>query len=164
MKELLILLIVLSGFASKAFCQSHEPVAAVNLDKGLPRVFMIGDYEKPYERMAKSYSGLLMYQYGGDMDRAFSGWAGLLTDLEDYADAVSFDLKGLKLWMNVFFNKDGSIQHLVYYPKPNSRNMPFELLTDFLEEFCSRYRFKDPLSDRCSHFGSATFPTFLKRN
>jgi hypothetical protein len=155
---------VISGLATQAFCQSREPASGTTQDNGLPRVFMIGEYEKPYERMAKSYSGLLMHQYGGDMDRAFSGWAGFLTDMEEHADAHSFDLKGLKLWMNVFFNKDGSIQHIVYFPKPNSRNMSFEQLTAFLEQFCIRYRFKDPLTDRCSHFGSATFPTFLKRN
>ncbi len=131
---------------------------------GLPRVFMIGEYEKPYENMSAVYDKLLLAIYQDDIDKAFRAWTSVLVSMEDYSREVSFNLNGLKLWMNVFFNVDGSIQHIVYYPKPNSRNMQFEQLTNFLISFCKVYHFKDPVPVKCSHFGSASFPTFAKRN
>ncbi|MGB4969538.1 MAG: hypothetical protein WBO31_08405 [Saprospiraceae bacterium] len=130
----------------------------------LPKVFLIGEYEKPFEEMSSNYSTLLLNNYQDDLDKAFNGWTSVLVGMEDYANTISFDLRGLKLWVNIFFNVDGSIQHLVYYPKPNSKNMDFELLTNFFISFCNTYRFKDPISKKCSHIGSASFPTFSKRN
>ena len=130
----------------------------------LPRVFMIGEYEKPYENLTAGYDKLLLNIYKDDIDKAFSAWTSVLISMEDYAKEVSFNLNGLKLWMNVFFNMDGSIQHIVYYPKPNSRNMEFEHLTNFFISFCKVYHFKDPIPVKCSHFGSASFPTFAKRD
>jgi hypothetical protein len=130
----------------------------------LPKVFMIGEYEKPYENMSVAYEKLLLHIYKDDMNRAFEAWTSVLISMEEYAKEVSFNINGLKLWMNVFFNVDGSIQHIVYFPKPNSRNMEFEHLTNFFTSFCKVYRFPNPIPEKCSHFGSASFPTFAKRN
>jgi hypothetical protein len=132
----LIILVYTSGLFGQMEGAIHKYQDPLNL----PRVFMIGEYEKPYEKMSSVYSRLLLNVYHDDIDKAFS------------------------LWMNVFFNVDGSIQHIVYYPKPNSRNMQFDQLTNFLISFCNVYQFKDPIPNRCSHFGSASFPTFAKRN
>jgi hypothetical protein len=156
----LIILVYTSGLFGQMEGAIHKYQDPLNL----PRVFMIGEYEKPYEKMSSVYSRLLLNVYHDDIDKAFSAWTSVLISMEDYAREVSFNLNGLKLWMNVFFNVDGSIQHIVYYPKPNSRNMQFDQLTNFLISFCNVYQFKDPIPNRCSHFGSASFPTFAKRN
>jgi hypothetical protein len=139
-------------------------LAAQTPGDGLPRVFMIGEYEKPYEKMMTDYDKLLLNNYGDDMDKAYQAWTSVIISMEDYSKDLAFNLNGLKLWMNVFFNVDGSIQHLVYYPKPNSRNMEYAQLTQFFLDFCKSYHLKDPVQHKCSHFGSASFPTFAKRN
>ncbi len=155
----MILFIAISGWS-----QMKGKPEILHEQTNLPRVFMIGEYEKPYESMSAGYDKMLLNAYGDDLTRAFYAWTSILMEMENYAREVHFDLSGLKLWMNVFINQDGTIQHIVYFPKPNSRNMEFELLTDFLNNFCKVYRFKDPLTVKCAHFGSASFPTFISRN
>ena len=84
----------------------------------------------------------------------------MLNDIEKYAEKSEFDIKGIKIWLNVFWNSDGTIKHLVYFPKPNSRNMDFDLLTLYLGKFVENYKM-EALDRACfSHYGSAAFPTF----
>jgi len=85
---------------------------------------------------------------------------GLLSDMEQYAEKSDFDIKGIKIWLNVFWNPDGTIKHLVYFPKPNSRNMDFKLLTKFMEKFRTTYEMESLTAKCYSHCGSASFPTF----
>lgn len=144
------------GQLNKDLVRQQEP-------SQLPRAFMIGEHEKMYESMMGRYDKPLLYLYQNDLQKAFQAWMGVLMDMEEYARKTSFDLNGLKLWINIFLNEDGSIQHIVYFPKPNSRNMPFEKLSQFLNQFIDTYRFKDPVNIKCSHFGSVSFPTFAKR-
>jgi hypothetical protein len=158
------IIFILFLYSVKGISQLDGSVTRYQEPDNLPRVFMIGEYEKPYETMSASYEKLLLNIYKEDIDKAYSAWTSVLISMEDYAKETSFNLNGLKLWMNVFFNVDGSIQHIVYFPKPNSRNMEFEQLTNFLISFCKVYHFKDPVPEKCSHFGSASFPTFAKRN
>jgi hypothetical protein len=49
---------------------------------------------------------------------------------------LNFDLKGVKVWLNLYFNADGTISNLAFYPKPNSRNVPEEELIAFFKNFC----------------------------
>ena len=86
----------------------------------------------------------------------------MLSDMETFADKSEFDIKGIKIWLNVFWNEEGNIDHLVYFPKPNSRNMDFDLLTQFFDNFVDNYKM-EKISPKCfSHYGSATFPTFAE--
>ncbi len=164
MRTSILILLLLPACFFKALSQLDGNVSRYQEQPSLPRVFMIGEYEKPYENMSAGYEKLLLNIYKDDVDKAFYAWTSVLISMEDYAKEVSFNLNGLKLWINVFFNTDGTIQHIVYFPKPNSRNMEFEQLTNFFISFCKVYHFKDPIPVKCSHFGSASFPTFAKRN
>lgn len=148
----------LSGFGQMApeWLKVQEPVA-------LPRVFLLGEHERAYERMMGQYDKLLMQVYQEDMGKAYKIWSGFLMALEDQSKALGFELNGLKLWINVFFNPDGTIQHIVYFPKPNSKNMNFDQLTNFFLNFSKTYKLSDAVPFRCSHFGSAGFPTFLQK-
>lgn len=161
-KNIVFIGLFLGSFS--AWPQMKGKPEIVSEQSTLPRVFMIGEYEKPYESMSSKYDKMLLNAYGDDLTRAFYAWTSILMDMETYAKEMKFDLNGLKIWMNVFINQDGTIQHIVYFPKPNSRNMQFEQLTEFLNNFCRVYRFKDPLPMKCSHFGSASFPTFISRD
>lgn len=126
----------------------------------LPEVFMIGQNEFLYEELVAKCSVPLLTACQDSMDLAYRKWMEMLSDMETYADKSEFDIKGIKIWLNVFWNEEGNIDHLVYFPKPNSRNMDFELLTQFFDNFVDYYQM-DKISSKCfSHYGSATFPTF----
>lgn len=128
----------------------------------VPKVFMIGENEKDYEALVGECQNILLSVCDNSMEEAYDKWSTMLSDMEKYAEKSQFDLKGIKVWINVFWNNDGTFKNIVYYPKPNSKNMDFEELTSFLYGFVADYQF-DVKSDACySHFGSASFPTFAR--
>jgi len=127
----------------------------------LPNVFMIGENEDEYEDLVTACNTMLLNVCENDMDMAYRKWLGLLSDMEKFAEAQEIDIRGVKIWINVFWDKDGAIKHLVYYPKPNSKNMDFDKLSVFFETFASEHKIDTTHSGKCfSHYGSATFPTF----
>ncbi len=106
---------------------------------------------------------MFMSVYLNDIDIAFREWANVLMDIEDYADNMKFDIKGVKLWINLYFNADGTIAHLAFFPKPNSRNVPVEHLTAFFKNFVREYKLNVEAAKPFQHSASAGFPTFFER-
>ena len=135
-----------------AIAQSGTDVSA--------RAFLIGENEEHFESLVVEHSEQLLNVCNNSMDKAYVSWVSLLKDLEGFADDRKFDLKGTKIWINIFWNADGSIRNIVYYPKPNSKNMDFALLSDFLSDFAASYQFTLTNENPFSHYGSASFPTF----
>jgi len=126
----------------------------------MPSVFMIGQNEMEYEGLVSNCSNPLLTVCQDSMDLAYRRWLGMLNEMEIFAEKSEFEIRGIKIWLNVFWNSDGSIKHLVYFPKPNSRNMDFKLLTKFFGSFVENYQMKSLDSSCYSHYGSAAFPTF----
>ena len=123
---------------------------------------MIGEHEYEYESKVKTCNKLLLEVCQDSMELAYKHWLLMLHDMEIYAESQNFDIKGIKIWLNVFWNNDGTINNFVYYPKPNSRNTDFTKLTAFLDKFLVYYKFPLEYQTCYSHYGSATFPTFAK--
>jgi len=128
----------------------------------LPSVFMIGENEIQYEELVTDCNNLLLTVCNDSMDVAYRKWMGLLSEMEKFAESKDFDIRGIKIWLNVFWNKDGTIKHLVYYPKPNSRNMDFGELSLFMDVFTAEYKMDFSYQKCFSHYGSAAFPTFAE--
>jgi len=126
------------------------------------QVALIGDESADHSELQKHCTTQLLEVSNNEMNVAYSNWMEMLNEMEMQAADTGLDLKGVKLWMNVFWNADGSIQKILYYPKPNSKNMDFTSITTFLEDFSKEYVLKLD-SDVCfSHYGSATFPVYRK--
>ena len=128
----------------------------------LPPSFLIGENEQAYDRILEKYTKNLVAVCGNDNEKAFLIWSSVLADMAESARNAGVDLNGLKLWMNVFFNDASGIDYIVYYPKPNSKNMDFARLTEFFGNFCRTYRMKDKIGERCLINASATFPLMSK--
>ena len=126
------------------------------------KVYYIGEDEKEYEKLVKNYNSLLFTVCENKMEKAYDRWSLPLKDIEDYASKQSYDLKGVKLWLNVFWDKDGSIDFIVFYPKPNSKNINYDQLKIILADFGKSYQYPLKYSSPFSHFGSASFPLFSK--
>ena len=138
------------------FSYGHE---AIGQQTSLPKVFLIGEHEDAYEKMINVYDNLLLTVCNNSMDEAYNKWSEMLIQIEHYADSLDYDIKGVKIWINIFWNKEGRIEYIVYYPKPNSKNMDFDRFTSFLKEFIGLYQMKIETTDGFSHYGSASFPT-----
>lgn len=131
-------------------------------DNQIATVFYIGENEHNYEKLVQSYNKLLFTVCDSNMDQAFEYWSVLLKDVEDFATKSNIDLKGVKLWMNVFWAKDGKIDHIVFYPKPNSKNLDYDTVQIMLKKFVESYQSPIKYSSKFSHYGSAAFPVFSK--
>ncbi len=128
----------------------------------LPPVFRIGQNEYAYESLVSSCNNPLLTVCKDSMDIAYRIWMGMLSDMEVYAEKSDFDIRGIKVWLNVFWNPNGSIKHLVYLPKPTCRNMDFTELDQFFHKFVSQWAMMGQDPSCYSHYGSATFPTFAE--
>jgi len=152
-------------FAFIAFICINQKLLAQqksNTDTQIASVFYIGENEKGYEKLVQSYDKLLFTVCDNNMDQAFEYWSILLKDIEEYALKSNLDLKGVKLWLNVFWAKNGKIDYIVFYPKPNSKNLDYDTVQDILKRFVDVYQSPIKYSTKFSHYGSAAFPVFSK--
>ncbi len=127
-----------------------------------PLVFYIGEDENNYEKLVQKYNTMLFAVCNNNMELAFDNWTVLLKELEDFSNKSNIDLKGVKLWLNVFWDKDGNIDHMVFYPKPNSKNLNYDNIKILLTNFAKSYQSPLKHTTRFSHYGSATFPVFTR--
>ncbi|MFT4532695.1 MAG: hypothetical protein ACJA1A_000607 [Saprospiraceae bacterium] len=127
-----------------------------------PAVSLIGDDEVGYEQTISECPSLLLEVAGNSMDSAYKLWTDMLADIETSSADAGVDLKGAKIWINLFWESDGSIKNIVYYPKPNSKNMDFSLVTNALEKFAANYNLPIDHTECFSHYGSASFPVHTK--
>jgi hypothetical protein len=128
-----------------------------------PKVFIIGEYERQYEELMGEHSTLLLTACKDDMNVAFEKWQEMLIGMEEQAEMIGYDLKGIKLWLNIFWEGDGNIKHIAYHLKPNSRNVDTDKLSMFFINFINNYQFPLAVGKKFSHYGMASFPTFLKK-
>lgn len=129
----------------------------------LPNVFQIGDYQEEYEVLQRKYSASLLEVCDKDMQQAYTKLNSLYQEMEAYATSKRFDIKGVRVWLHFFWDKDGSIQHLAYHLRPNSRNINRKELEIFLLHFIHYYRFPVTSQQRYSLYTSAAFPVYAIR-
>ncbi len=155
MKYLILITLIL--FVDRAQAQTAgQPT-------GIPEVFLIGQYEDSYAQLSQQHPEALLSVYNDNIEKAYKGWSEFLMDIEDYASDISFDIKGAKIWLNVYFNADGSISNLAFYPKPNSRNIEADHLVAFFKSFVKHYQYPEMSEKGFQHSASASFPTFFHR-
>ncbi|MBI1227566.1 MAG: hypothetical protein GC192_20200 [Bacteroidetes bacterium] len=127
------------------------------LKQDIPTVFLLGELDKRYDEMMADQSTLLD-ACNDDMNLAYSKLMGMMQEMEAYAELVDFDLKGINAWIHFFWRADGSLEHIGFYLKPNSRNVSTELMKNFLEGFAKQYRLPLKYSKKFSHYASFAFP------
>ena len=157
-----LLLFANFSFAGTNFSDTTLPQPTIAQDTLLPKVFLIGEYEAQFEDLMSSHSTLLLSACDNDMKIAFQKWQSMLQAMEKHSEAVNYNLKGVKIWLNVFWDEDGSIEHIAYYLKPNSRNVDTDELTLFFIDFINSYRFPLVVGEKFSHYGMASFPTYTQ--
>lgn len=161
-KLLPIVIFMGTSVAITAQQPSDELLLAEKLD--LPKVFLIGEHEAQYESLYEKYNEILLSVANDDMTLAFDKWMNMLVAMENYADQIEFDIKGVKVWLKLFWNKDGTIDHLSYFLKPNSRNVEYAKMSAFFSSFINNYQMPIQAHAHFTHSGSAAFPTFATRN
>jgi hypothetical protein len=148
-----------------AFFASATTPSVLDTTPIMPHVFQLGQYDgAPFENMKGEYEVTLASACKNDMELAYYSWVHLLKHMESYAGRTGFDINGVKLWLYIFWSKDGNIDYVAYYPKPNSRNMKEEEMTSFLTEFVKNYTFPIKNDKNFSNYSSANFPVMIEKN
>lgn len=142
------------------FWTNTEANASVILPDSLklPKVFILGEYEKDFEKLQNQYSTSLLSTCNYDPEGTFEKWAQLLIDMEDYSESINYDLKGVKMWIEVFWLPNGNIKHIAYALKPQSRNIDTKELSAFMMSFTNHYKGRFQPGKRISHSAHAFFP------
>lgn len=133
-----------------------------NQGEGRQTVFFIGEDEGEYEKLVQKYNTMLFEVCNNNMELAYDNWSIMMKDLEDFSNKNNIDLKGVKLWLNVFWDKDGTIDFIAFYPKPNSKNMNYDSVKTMFEGFVATYQSPLKHTSRFSHYGSVAFPVFSR--
>ncbi len=156
-------LFFLGCLISFSFLASGRSAASPPQDT-LPKVFMLGEYDgEPFEAVKTQYEYPLINACHSDMETAYYCWLHMLTHLETYSKKTGFDLNGVKFWLYAFWNKDGSVAHLAFYLKPNSRNIKPEDLKSFLSGFAEVYTSPVKSDKDFSNYASAAFPVQIEK-
>ncbi|MBY5957704.1 hypothetical protein KUV50_06160 [Membranicola marinus] len=126
----------------------------------LPKVFLIGEYESFYSSLYEEYPGILLHQTENDMDKAFEKWLMVLHAMEVHSEKIDYDIKGLKVWLQIFFEESGEIDHILFFKKPLSKNIDDQELIAFFRSFIKDYVLPIEATENFNHSGSASFPTY----
>lgn len=136
---------------------------AVKADS-LPTVFALGQYDgQPFESLKADHETQLLAVCRKDMEMAYYLWVHVLKHIETQSVKTGFNLDGVKLWLYVFWNKDGTINNIAFYPKPNSKNIKNEDMAAFLTSFCKIYKFPMTAATNFSHYSTANFPVLVEK-
>lgn len=127
--------------------------------KVYPTVFQIGDQPEAFEKLSEDYETGLLDVCDDDVKKAHQQWTLMLKAMENYAKANDFDINGLKMWMKVFWEEDGTIKHIAFHLKPTSKNLDRKTLENFLKNFSKSYSIDVKAAENYSQYSSAAFPT-----
>jgi len=150
---------IFSALFIALLCSTH----AMAQEASMPKVFLMGENEAGYEKLTQDYAQSLLEVCGNDMEAAFENWLGMMREMEGYAKKIKFDLKGVKLWMQVFWAPDGKIDHIGYLLRSDSRNVNTAELSAFFSSFINRYKLPKTSDKKFAHYTGATFPTFVEK-
>jgi len=127
-----------------------------------PSVFLIGEYSNAFEALSRSHNTPLINACDEDMEIAFSKWVDMMMALETYSEEEGYDIRGVKMWIKIFWAADGAVEHIAYFLKPQSRNISTKKLSDFFKGFIRTYKLPLEVERSFSHYGSVSFPTHYR--
>ncbi len=127
--------------------------------KVYPSVFQIGDQPDAFEALGEEYETPLLEVCDSDVKKAHTQWSIMLKAMEKFAKQKEFDLDGVKMWLKVFWKKDGTIDYIAFHLKPTSKNVDVKALERFLKSFVKYYKSQISADENFSQYSSASFPT-----
>jgi hypothetical protein len=155
--RLLIAFLVLIGNVYLA--EAKQVLSYPNPDSlKLPKVFILGEHERDFEKLQSQYATSLLSICNYDPVATYEKWAQFLIDMEDYSESISYDMRGVKMWIEVFWHPNGHIKHIAYALKPQSRNVDLKELSAFMSSFMSHYKPRFQPNRKISHSSHAFFP------
>lgn len=161
MKTITVFCTLLTFLCCFTFVDSTAQSSSRSADAylSLPAVFKLGEHTSHYDGVRSDYSSLLEV-CDDDMKAAHGKLYSMMKEMEAFADVMDYDLEGVKAWMHFFFEKDGSIDHIGFHLKPNSKNIDLAEFRTFLKNFSKEYQFPLVAEKGYAHYSTFSFPIF----
>lgn len=128
-----------------------------------PKVMNVAQNSEILEDLSATYKSSLFSASDADFIKTTKNWHHLLIGLEKYAEEIDFDLKGIKVWIKVFFAKDGNIDHITYILSETSINIDSIELEAFLRSFIKNYKLPISHEQKFAYDARVRFPLYLMR-
>lgn len=127
----------------------------------LPKILDANSSDQQLEALSSEYKSSLLTAADTNLTKMVNTWKHCLTAMEFYADKINFDIKGVKMWVKIFWAKDGKIDHIAYYLQDNSINIPKVDFEAFLNSFSKNYQLPIGHKHRFSYASRVQFPMYL---
>lgn len=129
--------------------------------KGTPVVFYIGEYEDNYETLIQNNSASLYNAFDNNPDMTMKFWEEWFKNFEDYAEKKGKSVYGVKLWVHLFWEKEGKVSHLAFYPKPESVHRDYDELKKLFLEYIKNAEYPRLACEKpFAHSGTIHFPVY----
>lgn len=130
----------------------------------IPAAFSLDKNEQAHRTLIKSHPKTLLDAANDDLKVVFEQWLHLMHDIDKYSEEVKFDIKGVRVWLDIFFAADGSIEHIAFILRPDSRNIDEAELRAFFSAFTRKHKLDLTYAEGFHHYSGANFPTLGLRN
>ena len=129
----------------------------------LPKVFSLSEDQAILEQLSLLYTKGLIEVCNDDTDIAYTKWNSMMLALELYADKQNVNIKGVKMWIKVYWASDGTVEHIGYSLKPKSRNIKIAEFNALLKTFLEGFKLQQTADTKFTNSGSVSFPIFTGR-
>jgi hypothetical protein len=127
--------------------------------KTYPTAFVIGEYSTTFEKLNDQYNLQLLAVCDNNLDKAYQQWKRTLSDIDRFAQINGMSLKGTKMWIKIYWSKEGQIKHIAYDLKRQSKKISKKKFTQLLKKYIASK--PEPFmkaAGRFSHYGSVNYP------
>lgn len=128
-----------------------------------PAVINVAQSSTVLEELSATYKSSLFAASDADFVQTMKHWKHLLVGMENYAKEIDFDLKGVKLWIKVFWAENGTIDHITYILSDTSININRVELEAFFKSFIKNYKLPLIYKNKFSYDARVIFPLYLMR-
>lgn len=128
-----------------------------------PQVVNVAQRSELLEELSTDYKSSLFSASDADFIKTTKNWQHVLMGVEKYAEEIDFDMKGVKIWIKVFFAKDGNINHITYILSETSINIDTIELEAFFRSFMKNYKLPVSHDQKFAYDARIQFPLYLMR-
>lgn len=128
----------------------------------LPTVVNLTAQDSLVEVLNQQYPASLLVASDTSLSKMRATWEDMLIQLEQLSKQEKVDLRGVRLWLKVYWGTDGRIEHLAYQLQPRSLNISHVELQALLRYFVQQYRPALRYKADFAHQTAVSFPTFLQ--
>jgi hypothetical protein len=146
------------------YCFVIAPIQAqqARSNKALPKIINAAQNSDALEELSNQYQSSLFSASDTNFVTTINNWRSFLQLMEDYSETIDFDIRGVKVWMKVFWAKDGNVDHIVYVLSDRSINIDVIEWEAFLRSFIRNNKLPLKYRRGFAYDGRVMFPLSYK--